>query len=80
MEHFEEKSIKSFPLKPRRWKRYINDTNVAWPHREEKLELFFDHLNNKHANIKFTVEKENNKNIFFLDILLTRQQNGSLSH
>ena len=35
MQNFEKVSIESFPLKPKRWKRYVDDTDVVWPHGKE---------------------------------------------
>jgi hypothetical protein len=46
MENFEKKALDSFPLKPSRWKRYVDDTNVLWPHGKDELQKFFLHLNN----------------------------------
>jgi hypothetical protein len=37
MEIFEKKALESFPLKPLRWKRFVDDTNVLWPHEKEEL-------------------------------------------
>ena len=45
MERFERQAIESFPLKPKRWKRYIDDTDVVWPHGTDNLEKFLEHLN-----------------------------------
>ena len=44
------------------------------------LNDFFEHVNNLHPKIKFTIEKENDSCLpFFLDTLIKRNQNGSLS-
>jgi hypothetical protein len=80
MEKFEKNSLETYPLKPSRWKRYVNDTNVKWPHGEEELGRFFEHLNSISENIKFTMELEDNNSIPFLDILITRKQDGTLGH
>ena len=32
MENFEKRALDSYPLKPTRWKRFVDDTNVLWPH------------------------------------------------
>jgi hypothetical protein len=56
MEHFEEMALHSFPLKPKWWKRYVDDTNVCWPHGLEKLEYFHAHLNSLVPCISFTKE------------------------
>jgi retron-type reverse transcriptase len=80
MENFEKKAIDSYPLKPLRWKRYVDDTNVLWPHGKEELDKFFQHLNNLSKDIKFTMELEDNGSIPFLDILINRKEDGKLGH
>ena len=40
---------------------------------EINAENFFKHLNSKHLNIKFTMEKENNKFLPFLDVLVKNE-------
>jgi hypothetical protein len=74
------KSLDSFPLKPSRWKRFVDDTNVLWPHGKEELQNFFQHLNNISEEIKFTMELEENGSIPFLDILINRKSDGNLGH
>ena len=80
MEKFKKESLDSYPLKPSRWKRYVDDTNVVWPHGEDELRKFLTHLNNISPNIKFTMELEENRSIPFLDVLLTRKEDGTLGH
>jgi hypothetical protein len=80
MESFEKKAIDSYPLKPLRWRCYVDDTNVLWPHGEEELIKFFHHINNISKDIKFTMEREENGTIPFLDILINRKEDGKLGH
>jgi hypothetical protein len=80
MENFEKKALDSFPLKPLRWKRFVDDTNVLWPHGKDELEKFFQHLNDISKDIKFTMELEENGNIPFLDVLIKRKEGMSLGH
>ena len=80
MEKFEREALDSYPLKPSRWKRYVDDTNVVWPHGEDELRKFLTHLNSISPNIKFTMELEENRSIPFLDVLLTRKEDGTLGH
>jgi hypothetical protein len=79
-EKFEKNALETYPLKPSRWKRYVDDTNVKWPHGKEELGRFFEHLNGISENIKFTMELEENNNIPFLDVLMTRKQDGTVGH
>jgi len=80
MEDFESKALNSSRLLPKLWKRYVDDTNVIWFHSHEELDLFFDHLNNQSSAIKFTKEQEVDGCLPFLDILISKNSDGSLSH
>ena len=42
----------------------------------DHLGKFTNYLNSKHKNIKFTYEKESNTSLPFLDILISRSENG----
>ena len=46
--------------------------------KEEKVEKFFDYLNSKHDKIEFTVDKETQSKLPFLDILLKRYDTNKL--
>ena len=75
MEAFEEKALKTFPIQPKLWIRYGDDTFVLWPHGEESLNEFHQHLNEQHPAIQFTREVESEKRIAFLDVLVNRVDN-----
>ena len=80
MEKFQKEALNSYPLKSSQWKRYVDDTNVIWPHGENELKMFFEHLNNHSTDIKFTMELEENRSIPFLDVLITSKEDGTLGH
>ena len=58
-------------FKPLYYKRYVDDIFVVFrsPH---YLEKFNEYLNTEHANIIFTNEKEVNRSLPFLDLLISR--------
>ena len=58
MEKLEKYSIYSFPLQPKWWLWFVGDAYSNWPHGEEALKDFNDHLNNQSDSIKFTTERE----------------------
>lgn len=78
MEHFEKVAIQTAHLKPRIWRRFVDDTYVIWPHGRDTLPAFLQHLNNISPSIKFTMEIEEDNQIPFLDILISRH-NGKLT-
>ena len=61
-------------FKPLVYKRYVDDTFLLF---KDPLHIpkFQAYLNNKHENIKFTVEHENEGKLPFLDVLLSRHGN-----
>ena len=78
MEHREEKALSTFSSPPVFWKRYVDDVCTAID--RTKILAFLEHLNNIHPSIQFTHEMENsNKCLPFLDVLLERNDDGSLS-
>ena len=49
--------------------RYVDDTFCLFNNEKDALE-FFEYINGKHPNIRFTMETEVNHKLPFLDILL----------
>ena len=72
MEAFETKALELAPLQPKMWIRYVDDTFVLWPHGEEELSAFHNHLNSINHSIQFTCEKESEGTLPFLDVELKR--------
>ena len=56
------------------YKRYVDDIFCMFGN-EKDAEIFFEFLNCRHKNIKFTIEKESNKFLSFLDILIKNEGN-----
>ena len=80
MEKFEQKALNSANPKPEWWTRFVDDTFLIWAHGKEELEKFVEHLNKQTESIKFMKEFEENNALPFLDTLLIRKQDGSISH
>ena len=66
MRKLEEQLLKSFPLKPTVWYRYIDDIFFIWEHGEDNFKNWFKHLNSSETPIKFT-EEHSHTEIPFLD-------------
>ncbi len=66
-----EKKLRSHPLQPRRWVRYIDDVFGIWDHGEQSLQDFHQFLNNIDSNISLDLQC-NQDSIRFLDLELYR--------
>ncbi|CAK9823993.1 hypothetical protein ANTRET_LOCUS2231 [Anthophora retusa] len=80
MEHLEERILKEAPLQPSTWLRYVDDTFIIWTHGQNSLPTFLNFLNSLHPKIQFTMEIETDGQLPFLDVLVTKKQDGSLGH
>ena len=76
MEEMEQEALSTFSPRPQFWKRYVDDTCTVL--KKEEVDRFHEHLNGVNAHIQFTAEIEENKSLPFLDILLLRQEDGSI--
>jgi hypothetical protein len=76
MEHFEEQALRTAPHPPGWWFRYVDDTHTK--QKVEHVEEFTEHINSIDPDIKFTMEKEENGSLAFLDINTIRKPDGSL--
>ena len=71
MEHFEDMALEMAPLKPSVWLRYVDDTFVLWEHQED-VAAFLEHINSLRPSIQFTMEREKNNKLPFLDVEVER--------
>ena len=77
MEDIERRALATFHTPPRFWRRYVDDTCAALPH--DLVDPFHEHLNSIDPHIQFTVERESRGQLPFLDVLLTREEDGTIS-
>ena len=77
MKDIELRATSSFHTPTCFWRRYVNDTCAALP--RDLVKLFHEHLNSINTNIQFTVEKESGGQLPFLDVPLTREEDGTIS-
>ena len=73
MGHYEHKWIQGYSgIGPGHYRRYVDDIFALFE-TEEQADLFFSYLNKQHPNISFTIEKQENGKLPFLDVLLTKE-------
>ena len=77
MEDVEQEALSTFHTPPRFWRRYVDDACTALP--SDLVDSFHDHLNSIDPCIQFTMEKESDGQLPFLDILLSREEDGFIS-
>ena len=77
LSHYEKIWLNQCPasFKPVYYKRYVDDTFVLFKE-PSHIDLFQNYMNSRHQNIKFTVEKESNDQLPFLDVLVTKNFDG----
>ncbi|XP_078482534.1 uncharacterized protein LOC144743198 isoform X2 [Ciona intestinalis] len=76
METIEEEALATFMHPPRYWKRYVDDTFGIIA--AEQFHPFLDHLNGIEESIQFTLERENEGRIAFLDVEVSRDKEGGM--
>ena len=79
MGFYESKWLNEYNLnKPKFYSRYVDDILAAFDKEEDSLN-FLNFLNKRHPNIKFTIEKQINHSIAFLDVLISGVNNQHLT-
>ena len=63
-----------FNIKPKFYRRYLDDTFLLFDNENQALS-FFEYINNKHDNIKFTMESEIHNKLSFLDVTIEKYNN-----
>ena len=59
------------------YRRYVDDTFCLF-NNETDANLYFNYLNTRHNNIKFTMEKEKDEKLPFLDVLIENSDPKSI--
>ena len=73
MEYLETEALKTAKLKPRLWRRFVDDVLLIWQHGLDTLPEFHNHINSLSESIKFTVEKEQEGAMNFLDMRIAKE-------
>ena len=74
MAGLEQKLFANNKFNPFLWLQFLDDILCIWTDGEEKLNEFFEYLNEFHPTIKFTMEKSFRK-INFLDVTVSKNNN-----
>ena len=76
----ESKWLSEYNLnKPKFYLRYVDDILAAFDNKQDSLN-FLKFLNNRYPNSKFTLEKEINHSIAFIDVFISGINNQNLTH
>jgi len=73
MNHLERNIVNYSGVKPSLYKRYVDDIFLIFEN-QENVSPFLHFMNNLHSKIKFTVEKEENGELPFLDVKVMRKE------
>ena len=79
MGFYESKWLDEYILsKPNFYLRYVDEILAAFDKEQDSL-IFFNFLNKRYPNIKFTIEKQINHFIAFLDVFISDINNQNLN-
>ena len=76
---WETNALQSAPLRPRFWKRFLDDILLVWDHGIDAFADFVRHLNDQDPNIQLEATSDPNS-IRFLDLELYRMPDDSIGH
>ncbi|XP_068756578.1 uncharacterized protein [Montipora capricornis] len=77
MEDLEERALTTLTNQPLFWKRFVDDVSTTT--KFDSTQTFLEHLNSIEPCIKFTVERESEGKIAFLDTMVHHQEDGRLT-
>ena len=79
MGFYKSKWLNEYNLnEPKFYLRYVDDALASFDYEQDSLN-FLIFLNNRHPNIKFTIEKQINHSIAFLDVFISGINNQNLT-
>ncbi|XP_078698375.1 uncharacterized protein LOC144925943 [Branchiostoma floridae x Branchiostoma belcheri] len=78
MEEFERKALDTAPHRPKFWDRYVDDTAGIVNQQAHEQELF-EHINQQHDSIKFTMEREQDGRLPMLYVMLIKNQDRTIT-
>ena len=76
MKDIEHRALTTTPISPSFWKRFVDDVISAVS--QDEIVVLLQHLNSIEPSIQFTVERETNGKLPFLDTYVQRTTDGKL--
>ena len=76
---WETNALRTAPLRPRLWKRFLDDILVVWDHGADSFNDFVRHLNSQDSHIQLDSTSDSHT-IRFLDLELYRTPDNSFGH
>ena len=73
----DNRALTTFENSPRIYERFVDD--IVSIIKRKNLEQFHNHMNALHPKIQFTIEEESDGELPFLDTLLKRKPDGTIS-
>ena len=77
MEDIESRALATYPHPPKFWKRYVDDTFCVL--KTQEVDKFHHHINSIEETIQFTIEKESESKLAFLDVLVSHSPDKTLN-
>ena len=77
MQDHDKRLLTTFNSPPKCYERFVDDTFSII--KRSLLDAFFNYMNSLHPKIQFTIEEESNGTLPFLDTLLKRNIDGTIS-
>ena len=71
MEHIEDLALSSAPHPPTWWFRFVDDSHTGL--RRDYVQEFHDHINSINPHIQFTIEREKDNKLAFLDTMTIKK-------
>ena len=75
LEKLEDEAIRTFDPKPLKFLRYVDDIYIEWPENIRSIDEFQAHFNRQSEVTKFTIEREKDQELPYLDVLVKRKNN-----
>ena len=77
MQSIEEDIFDKAPCQIHIWKRYVDDAIAIIP--DDSSSIFLNFINSLNPHIQFTIDREENNQLAYLDLLLRKETDGRIT-